>query len=366
MLTKESVLNALGKVNDPDLNKDLVTLGMVKEININGKDVFVTIELTTPACPLKEKIEQDCVDAIKKENPSVGKISITMSATVQHSKNQRMSEILPGVKNTIAVASGKGGVGKSTVSVNLAVALAMDGAKVGLIDADIYGPSIPMMLGINDKPKIFQDTATKKMVPLENYGIKVMSIGFLIDDDTPVIWRGPMASGAIKQFMSDVLWDELDYLIFDLPPGTGDIQLTLVQTIPLSGAVVVTTPQDISIIDVKKALKMFQRVNVPILGIVENMSFFIAPDTGKRYDIFGTGGGKKLSEELFVPLLGSIPISQETREGSDKGKPIVFDKPNSEQSKKFLEISRNMAAEISKNNYSSTSPKIEISLNDEN
>ena len=366
MLTKESVLNALGKVKDPDLNKDLVTLGMVKEININGKDVFVTIELTTPACPLKEKIEQDCVDAIKKENPSVGKISITMSATVQHSKNQRMSEILPGVKNTIAVASGKGGVGKSTVSVNLAVALAMDGAKVGLIDADIYGPSIPMMLGINDKPKIFQDTATKKMVPLENYGIKVMSIGFLIDDDTPVIWRGPMASGAIKQFMSDVLWDELDYLIFDLPPGTGDIQLTLVQTIPLSGAVVVTTPQDISIIDVKKALKMFQRVNVPILGIVENMSFFIAPDTGKRYDIFGTGGGKKLSEELFVPLLGSIPISQETREGSDKGKPIVFDKPNSEQSKKFLEISRNMAAEISKNNYSSTSPKIEISLNDEN
>lgn len=366
MLTKESVLNALSKVNDPDLHKDLVTLGMVKEININGENVSVTVELTTPACPLKEKIEQDCVNAIKKENPSVGKISITMSAKVQHNKNQRMSEILPGVKNTIAVASGKGGVGKSTVSVNLAVALAMDGAKVGLIDADIYGPSIPMMLGINNKPKIFQDTATAKMVPLENYGIKVMSIGFLIDEDAPVIWRGPMASGAIKQFMSDVHWDELDYLIFDLPPGTGDIQLTLVQTIPLSGAVVVTTPQDVSIIDVKKALKMFQRVNVPILGIVENMSYFIAPDTGKRYDIFGTGGGKKLAEELSIPLLGSIPISQETREGGDKGKPIVFDKPNSEQSKKFLEISRNMAAEISKNNYSSTSPKIEISLNDEN
>jgi len=366
MLTKESVLNALSKVNDPDLHKDLVTLGMVKEININGENVSVTVELTTPACPLKEKIEQDCVDAIKKENPSVGKISITMSAKVQHSKNQRMSEILPGVKNTIAVASGKGGVGKSTVAVNLAVALALDGAKVGLIDADIYGPSIPMMLGINDKPKIFQDTATAKMVPLENYGVKVMSIGFLIDDDAPVIWRGPMASGAIKQFMSDVHWDELDYLIFDLPPGTGDIQLTLVQTIPLSGAVVVTTPQEVSIIDVKKALKMFQRVNVPILGIVENMSYFIAPDTGKRYDIFGTGGGKKLAEELSIPLLGSIPISQETREGGDKGKPIVFDKPNSEQSKKFLEISRNMAAEISKNNYSSTSPKIEISLNDEN
>lgn len=366
MITKQSVLDALSKVNDPDLHKDLVSLGMVKEININGDNISVTIELTTPACPLKEKIEQDCIETIKKENPSIGKISITMSAKVQHSKNQRMNEILPAVKNTIAVASGKGGVGKSTVSVNLAVALALDGAKVGLIDADIYGPSIPMMLGINDKPKIYQDTATAKMVPLENYGIKVMSIGFLIDDDAPVIWRGPMASGAIKQFMSDVQWDELDYLIFDLPPGTGDIQLTLVQTIPLSGAVVVTTPQDVSIIDVKKALKMFQRVNVPILGIVENMSYFIAPDTGKRYDIFGTGGGKILAEELSIPLLGSIPISQETREGGDKGKPIVFDKPNSEQSKKFLEISRNMAAEISKNNYSSTSPKIEISLNDEN
>lgn len=366
MLTKESVLNALSKVNDPDLHKDLVTLGMVKDININGENVSVTVELTTPACPLKERIEQDCVEAIKKENPSAGKISITMSAKVQHSKNQKMSEILPGVKNTIAVASGKGGVGKSTVAVNLAVALALEGAKVGLIDADIYGPSIPMMLGINGKPKIFQDTATAKMVPLENYGVKVMSIGFLIDEDAPVIWRGPMASGAIKQFMSDVHWDELDYLFFDLPPGTGDIQLTLVQTIPLSGAVVVTTPQDVSIIDVKKALKMFQRVNVPILGIVENMSYFIAPDTGKRYDIFGTGGGKKLAEELSVPLLGSIPINQETREGGDKGKPIVFNKPDSEQSKKFLEISRNMAAEISKNNYSSTSPKIEISLNDEN
>jgi len=366
MLTKESVLNALSKVNDPDLHKDLVTLGMIKEININGENVSVTVELTTPACPLKERIEQDCVNAIKKENPSAGKISITMNANVQHSKNQRMSEILPYVKNTIAVASGKGGVGKSTVAVNLAVALALEGAKVGLIDADIYGPSIPMMLGINGKPKIFQDTATAKMVPLENFGVKVMSIGFLIDEDAPVIWRGPMASGAIKQFMSDVHWDELDYLFFDLPPGTGDIQLTLVQTIPLSGAVVVTTPQDVSIIDVKKALKMFQRVNVPILGIVENMSYFITPDTGKRYDIFGTGGGKKLAEELLVPLLGSIPINQETREGGDKGKPIVFNKPDSEQSKKFLEISRNMAAEISKNNYSSTSPKIEISLNDEN
>jgi len=363
-ITKESVLNALRNVNDPDLHKDLVSLNMIKEININGNNIAVTVELTTPACPLKGKIEDDCIAAIKKDIPEAGKIEITMSAKVQPSLTQKMNQHLPGVKNTIAVASGKGGVGKSTVAVNLAVALALDGAKVGLIDADIYGPSVPMMLGINDKPRIYQDTATAKMLPLENYGIKVMSIGFLIDDDAPVIWRGPMASGAIKQFMSDVHWDELDYLIFDLPPGTGDIQLTLVQTLPLTGAVVVTTPQDVSIIDVRKAVAMFQKVNVPILGIVENMSYFIAPDTGKRYDIFGTDGGKKLAEQLSIKLLGQLPINQSVREGGDNGKPIVFHKPDSEQAKKFLEISRNLAAEISKNNFNSNAPKIEISLED--
>lgn len=359
-ITIESVIKALSSVNDPDLHKDLVTLGMIKDVKIDGNNVAAVVELTTPACPLKDKIEKDCIEAIKKELPDVGLIAITMSAKVHQSKNQRLSEILPGVKNTIAVASGKGGVGKSTVAVNLAVALSLDGAKVGLIDADIYGPSIPMMLGITDKPKIYQDAATTKMVPLENYGVKLMSIGFLIEDDAPVIWRGPMASGAIKQFMSDVHWDELDYLIFDLPPGTGDIQLTLVQTIPLTGAVVVTTPQDVSIIDVKKALKMFQRVNVPILGIVENMSYFLAPDTGNRYDIFGTDGGKKLAKELSIPLLGQLPINQNIREGGDNGKPIVFDKPESEQAKKIFDISRNMAAEISKVNFAASAPKIEI------
>ncbi len=358
-ITNELVLKALSKVNDPDLHKDLVTLGMVRDIKIEGNNVAATIELTTPACPLKDKIEQDCIEAIKKEIDGVGLIAITMSAKVQQSKNQRMNEILPGVKNTIAVASGKGGVGKSTVAVNLAVALALDGAKVGLIDADIYGPSIPMMLGVNDNPKIYQDAATGKMMPLENFGLKLMSIGFLLEEDSPVIWRGPMASGAIKQFMSDVHWGELDYLIFDLPPGTGDIQLTLVQTIPLSGSVVVTTPQDVSIIDVKKAVRMFQRVNVPIAGIVENMSYFIAPDTGKRYDIFGTDGGKKLADELSIPLLGQLPINQNIREGGDSGKPIVFNKPESEQSKKIIEMSRKLAAEISKINFSSA-PKIEL------
>lgn len=363
-ITKELVLKALGNVNDPDLHRDLVSLNMIKEININRNSISVTVELTTPACPLKGKIEEDCIAAIKQEIPSADKIEITMSSKVQPSLAQKMNQLIPGVKNTIAVASGKGGVGKSTVAVNLAVALALDGAKVGLIDADIYGPSVPMMLGINDKPRIYQDAATAKMLPLENYGIKVMSIGFLIDDDAPVIWRGPMASGAIKQFMSDVHWDELDYLIFDLPPGTGDIQLTLVQTLPLTGAIVVTTPQDVSIIDVRKAVSMFQKVNVPILGIVENMSYFVAPDTGKRYDIFGTDGGKKLAEQLSIKLLGQLPINQAVREGGDNGKPIVFHQSESEQAKKFLEISRNLASEISIINFNSNVPKIEISLED--
>ncbi len=366
IISVESVIDALRKVNDPDLHKDLVTLNMVKDVKINEKDVLVVVELTTPACPLKDKIQQDCIDAIKASNPEIKNVTVTMTANVKANNNSVKNSILPGVKNTIAVASGKGGVGKSTVAVNLAVALALDGAKVGLIDADIYGPSVPMMLGINEQPKIYQDTATAKMIPLENYGIKVMSIGFLIEEDAPVIWRGPMASGAIKQFMSDVNWEELDYLIFDLPPGTGDIQLTLVQTIPLTGAVVVTTPQEVSLIDVRKAMGMFKRVNVPILGIVENMSYFIAPDTGKKYDIFGTGGGEKLAKELSVPLLGAIPINQIIREGGDKGKPVVFSKPDSDNAKTIMEISRNLAAQISINNLSSSSSKIEIELDGEN
>jgi len=242
------------------------------------------------------------------------------------------------LKIPIAVASGKGGVGKSTVAVNLAIALAKEGAKVGLIDADIYGPSLPLMMGISDKPKIYQDSTTAKMIPLENYGVKVMSIGFLIEEDTPVIWRGPMASGAVKQFMSDVQWGELDYLIFDLPPGTRRHSANTCSIIPLTGAVVVTTPQDVSIIDVKKAIRMFQRVNVSVLGIVENMSYFLAPDTGIRYDIFGTGGGQRLAEELSIPLLGCVPINQSIREGSDNGKPIVVCNPDSEQSKEFLRL----------------------------
>lgn len=269
-------------------------------------------------------------------------------------------KLLPNVKYTIAVASGKGGVGKSTVSVNLALALAKLGYKVGLLDADIYGPSIPLMMGIKGKPQIFQDEGSNKMVPLENYGIKLMSIGFLIDDENPVIWRGPMASGAVKQFMSDVDWGELDYLIYDLPPGTGDIQLTLVQTIPLSGAIIVTTPQEVSLIDAKKGLKMFHKVNVPVYGIVENMSYFIAPDTGNRYDIFGSGGGEKLSKELDTAFLGGIPIDPRIREGGDSGKPIVVDLPEIEESKIIIKIAEKLHSTVSEADNSSEDIEIEL------
>lgn len=361
-ITKDSVLHALSKVNDPDLHKDLVTLNMVKNIEINGNEVHVEIQLTTPACPLKDKIKDDCVAAIRNEISGIGKISVNMDAKVISNDKIPNRSILPGVKNTIAVASGKGGVGKSTVAVNLAVALAKEGAKVGLIDADIYGPSIPLMLGLTEKPQIFQDPNSEKMLPLESYGVKLMSIGFLIEDDSPVIWRGPMASGAIKQFMTDVNWGELDYLFFDLPPGTGDIQLTLVQTIPLTGSVIVTTPQEVSLIDAKKGLKMFSRVNVPVFGIIENMSYFIAPDTGNRYEIFGSGGGEKLAFELETKFLGGIPIDPRIRVGGDTGKPIVFDIPDSQEAKIITSIAQNLAAQISITNQNSLESKIEIDL----
>lgn len=365
-VSKDAVINALRKVDDPDLKRDLVSLNMIKDVVIEKNNVSVTVELTTPACPLKNKIEQDCINAVKSEVKGVENVKINMTAKVTSHNDSKKNSILPGVKNTIAVASGKGGVGKSTVAVNLAVALAKDGAKVGLIDADIYGPSIPLMMGLTEKPKIYQDQETQKMLPLENYGIKLMSIGFLIDDNQAVIWRGPMASGAVKQFMSDVNWGELDYLIFDLPPGTGDIQLTLVQTIPLTGAVIVTTPQEVSLIDAKKGLKMFERVNVPVFGIIENMSYFIAPDTGKRYEIFGNGGGAKLAESLSTNFLGGIPIDPRIREGGDKGVPMVYDLPDTKESELIMEISRQLAAQVSINNLNTASPKVEILLGDEN
>jgi ATP-binding protein involved in chromosome partitioning len=351
-IQKTAVIDALSQVSVPNSGKDLISLNMVKDINVNGEIVDITLQSSSIDASTLELIKQACIQNINKELPSIKQVNVNIPS---QSTGSGKTNILPGVKNTIAVASGKGGVGKSTVAVNLAVALAQEGAKVGLIDADIYGPSIPLMLGVDEKPKMYQDSGSQKMLPVENYGLKLMSIGFLIEDNSPVIWRGPMASGAIKQFMADVEWGELDYLIFDMPPGTGDIQLTLVQTIPLNGAILVTTPQPVSLIDAKKGLNMFKRVNVPILGIIENMSYFIAPDTGNRYEIFGHGGGEQLATELNTKFLGGIPIDPRIREGGDTGRPITFDRKDSQESKIIYEISRELSSQVAKNNNSDKS-----------
>ncbi len=349
-------------VQDPDLHRDIVTLNFVKNLKITGKDISFTLELTTPACPVRDQFKVDSERAIRSVIGNVGKIDIQMTSNVATHDNQQKELILPGVKNTIAVASGKGGVGKSTVAVNLAVSLAMDGASVGLVDADVYGPSIPLMFGMNERPKV----SDGKLIPLERYGVKIMSIGFLVDPMQAVIWRGPMASGAVKQFMSDVNWGALDYLIFDLPPGTGDIQLTLVQTIPLTGAVIVTTPQDVALADARKGLVMFNKVNVPVLGIVENMSYYICSHCGHRENIFDSGGGSRTASELEVPFLGEIPIDTRIRVGGDQGTPIVVMDEQSQQAQTIRLISRNLAAQLSILHASSPSQKVEILLGPSN
>lgn len=359
-ITKSDILNTLKKIDDPDFNKDVLILNTIKTLNVENHKLSIHLSLPISENQITAQLKSKFESVLKKEYPDLKKIELQIEGRSISNLEAKKDSILPGVKNTVAVASGKGGVGKSTVAVNLAVALAKDGAEVGLVDADIYGPSIPLMLGISGKPRIFQDVNTMKMIPLESYGIKVISIGLLVDDNAPIIWRGPMASGAVKQFMSDVEWGSLDYLIFDLPPGTGDIQLTLVQTIPLTSAIIVTTPQEVSLIDARKALKMFNRVNVPVAGIVENMSYFIAPDTKKRYDIFGSGGGSKLSEELRVPFLGGIPIDPRIRIGGDNGVPIVFDMPEDEHAKIIMDISRNLVKQINLNK--NNSPDVEIIL----
>ncbi len=365
-ITKSGILNALKKVNDPNFNKDLLILNSIKNVETKGSTLKVDLSLSIPKENIKDDLRDKFSSLLKSEFKGIDKVEINIEAKAGAKKENNKNSLLPDVKYTIAVASGKGGVGKSTVAVNLAVALAKDGASVGLIDADIYGPSIPLMLGIKDRPKVYQNQQSMKIIPLENYGVKVISIGLLVEDDAPVIWRGPMASGAVKQFMTDVDWGELDYLIFDMPPGTGDIQLTLVQTIPLSGAIIVTTPQEVSLIDARKALKMFTRVNVPVLGIVENMSYFIAPDTGKKYDIFGTGGGSKIANELNAPYLGGIPIDPRIRIGGDNGVPIVYDHPDSEHGKSITGISRNLIEQIKNMNLEGgSSSKLEILMDDD-
>ena len=343
MIIQDELIKALKGVMDPDLGRDIVSLNMVRDIRIEGNRVSFKLVLTTPACPMKARMEADARQAVS-SIPGVKEVAVETSSEVPSAKKLPEKENIHGVKNTIAVASGKGGVGKSTVAVNLAASLARSGANVGLLDLDIYGPSIPTMMGINEP---IQVNAEGKMKPVVNYNIKMMSVGFVLEEDAPLIWRGPLVMQIVKQFLKDVEWGELDYLVIDLPPGTGDAQLTLAQTIPLTGAVVVTTPQDISLIDARRAITMFEKITVPVLGIIENMSYFLCPHCGKKTEIFSSGGGEKTSQKYDIPLIGNIPIDTEIRAGGDAGKPIVISNPESPQSVEFGTIAGAVASMIS-------------------
>lgn len=339
-ITKETVLAALSKVQEPELHKDLVTLNMIRDVVIDGENVSFTIMLTTPACPLKNKIQQEAKQAVE-AIPGVGTVSVKMDADVPSDGRARGLLDLP-IRNAIAIASGKGGVGKSTVAVNLAVVLANSGARVGLLDADIYGPNVPTMMGVEKLPP----PTGNKLQPALAYGVKVMSIGFLVKPDQPLIWRGPMLHSAIRQFLTDVDWGELDYLIVDLPPGTGDAALSLAQSLPLSGGVIVTLPQQVSLDDARRGLEMFRQLDVPIFGVVENMSFLELP-SGEKMDIFGSGGGERMATEAGVPFIGTIPMDPAVRQGGDNGVPVVVSYPDSSVAKALQAIGEDVAAKIS-------------------
>jgi ATP-binding protein involved in chromosome partitioning len=340
-------MRALSTVQEPELGGDLVSRNMIKDLKLEGGHVRFTVELTTPACPLKDQIERECREAVL-QVAGVQDVAVDFSANVKQKSGVFDKSTIPGVSHVLAVASGKGGVGKSTVAVNLAIALAQEGARVGLLDADVYGPSAPIMLGLHDQQPMVQDG---KMVPLEAHGIKAISVGFMVPKNQPLIFRGPIISSMLRQFLHEVLWEELDYLVIDLPPGTGDIQLTLAQSIPLSGSVIVTTPQDVAMADVYRGIEMFKKLNVPILGLIENMSYFVAPDTGKRYDIFGHGGAQKASAQFDVPFLGEIPLSMPIREGGDLGQPAVTLDREGTHAEAFRAVARNLAGRISVEAY---------------
>ena len=326
-MTEEAILQALSNVQEPDLGKDLVTLNMVKDVKVNGNDVSFTIVLTTPACPMKDMMRTASENAVKLLVNKEANVQVNFTANTTSTRKENL-QILSGVKNIIAVVSGKGGVGKSTVSANIALALAEGGASVGLMDADIYGPSVPIMFGVRGARPLMKDIDGKGyIVPLEKYGIKLMSIGLLVDEKNAVVWRGPMASSAIKQFVTEVDWGPLDYLIIDMPPGTGDIHLTLMQTVPVTGVVIVTTPQAVALADAKKGIAMFgqAQINVPIIGLAENMAYFTPEELpGNKYYLFGKEGGKKLAEEYDLAFLGQIPLVQSIREGGDEGVPSMI------------------------------------------
>ncbi len=350
---EQAVLDALRTVNDPDLNKDIVTLNFIRDLKINDGVASFTIQLTTPACPVRNEMKQwarDAVLAVK----GIRDVQIQMTSDVSHGPAAVGKQAVEGVKNIIAVGSGKGGVGKTTVTVNLAVALAQSGAAVGLLDADIYGPNVPLMMGISGRPHAIED----RIQTLTNYGVRVMSMGFLASDDTPLIWRGPMLHSVIQQFIRQVDWGELDYLLVDLPPGTGDVQLSLVQTVPLMGAIVVSTPQDVALQDARKAIQMFRQVHVDILGIVENMSYFQCPNCNERTPIFSHGGGAATAAKYDVPFLGEVPINVSIREGGDAGKPVVALNPDSAVAQAFIQISERVAAQVSVANMNSQNTMI--------
>jgi ATP-binding protein involved in chromosome partitioning len=344
--TKEDILKALGTVIDPDFGKDLVTLGMIKDVEVVDKRITFTVELTTPACPLKEIIRGDCLRAVQKQVGDGYEIDIIMSSNVTSVLQE--SPLLPNIRNIIAIASGKGGVGKSTVTANLAIALSRSGAKVGLIDADIFGPSMPTMFNCeNEQPEVIQKDGKNMIIPVEQYNVKLISIGFLSPGDSAIVWRGPMAGSALKQFISDTDWGELDYLLIDLPPGTSDIHLTLVQTVPVTGAVLVTTPQKVALADAIRGFQMFRQpqINVPVLGIVENMAYFTPEELPEnKYYIFGKEGGKELAQAYDVPLLGRIPLVQSIRESGDEGYPSVL--KNDITSAAFVELAQELARRV--------------------
>ncbi len=359
-VSREQVESILSGIIDPNSNEDLISSKSVKDITINGSAVTVAVQLGYPAAGFKQELTDIVTTALAEQGISDLNVEVS-SKIVSHSVQQGV-QLLPNVKNTIAVASGKGGVGKSTTSINLALALQAEGATVGILDADIYGPSQPRMLGLKGKP----DTTDGKTVePKVSYGVQSMSIGYLIEEDTPMIWRGPMVTGALEQLLNDTNWQDLDYLIIDLPPGTGDIQLTLCQKIPVSGAVIVTTPQDIALLDARKALKMFEKVNVPVLGIIENMSTHICSQCGHEEHIFGSGGGDQMAKQYDVDLLGSLPLDIRIREGVDNGKPTVAIEPDSEITMNYRDIARRTAAKlaIQSKDYTNKFPKIVIENN---
>jgi ATP-binding protein involved in chromosome partitioning len=346
-VTRDVVLEALKKVQDPELQRDIVSLGMVKNLEVTEGKVAFTVELTTPACPLRERIQEDCQKALVGLN-GVTDLQISFGAQVRGSKTGAgQTDLLPSVKNVILVAAGKGGVGKSTVAANLAVALKMHGAATGLLDADIYGPSIPIIMGVKGEPKKIEVNGEFKLEPPTAHNLPVMSIGFFLEPDQAVIWRGPMLGKALHQLMADVHWGDLDYLVVDMPPGTGDVQITFSQQLKVSGALLVATPQDVALADVVRAKSMFDKVMIPIVGIVENMSYFICDGCGKKHEIFSRGGAERAAKRFKIPFLGEIPITSSLREWSDKGVPILVKEPKSEISKIFLEIASRLAGQLS-------------------